>query len=63
MDWKNNYSRWISYPDLNTELKNQLVELDINDQVIEELFYKYLEFGTGGIRGELGQEPIVLTST
>jgi phosphoglucomutase len=54
MDWKNNYSRWISYPDLDIELKNQLLNIENNEQGIEELFYKYLEFGTGGIRGELG---------
>ncbi|MGE6754755.1 phospho-sugar mutase [Rossellomorea sp. NPDC071047] len=54
MDSKNNYSRWISYPDLDIELKNQLLDIENNEQAIEELFYKYLEFGTGGIRGELG---------
>ncbi|UXH43199.1 phospho-sugar mutase [Rossellomorea vietnamensis] len=54
MDWKHNYTRWISYPDLNKDLKKQLINIDNNKQAIEELFYKYLEFGTGGIRGELG---------
>ena len=54
MDWKENATRWINYEGLDSELKNQLSELKNDDKQLEEAFYKNLEFGTGGMRGEIG---------
>ncbi|MED1470335.1 phospho-sugar mutase [Bacillus salipaludis] len=54
MDWKENASRWINFEGLDSELKNQLSELKKDDKQLEEAFYKNLEFGTGGMRGEIG---------
>ncbi|MEL3970785.1 phospho-sugar mutase [Rossellomorea oryzaecorticis] len=54
MNWESNYTKWINYSDLDIELKKKLSDVQNNKQAIEDLFYKYLEFGTGGIRGELG---------
>ncbi|KFN03100.1 phospho-sugar mutase [Bacillus clarus] len=54
MDWKQEYSRWLSYANLDTELKEQLENMKQDEKKIEDSFYKNLEFGTGGMRGELG---------
>jgi len=52
--WKENYQRWISKEDLDQELKQQLLEKADNELELEDCFYKSLEFGTGGMRGEIG---------
>lgn len=54
MDWNQQYNRWVKKEELDVELKEQLLEIQDNDQMKEECFYKNLEFGTGGMRGELG---------
>ncbi|EOP62736.1 phosphoglucomutase [Bacillus cereus VD136] len=54
MDWKQEYSRWLSYVNLDAELKEQLENMKQDKKKIEDSFYKNLEFGTGGMRGELG---------
>lgn len=54
MEWKNEYSRWLSFANLDVELKQQLEEMRQDEKKIEDSFYKNLEFGTGGMRGELG---------
>ncbi|ABS23734.1 MULTISPECIES: phospho-sugar mutase [Bacillus cereus group] len=54
MEWKKEYSRWLSYANLDAELKQQLEDMKQDEKKIEDSFYKNLEFGTGGMRGELG---------
>ncbi|KYD09082.1 Phosphomannomutase [Heyndrickxia sporothermodurans] len=54
MSWKSSYEKWSQFNDLNQELKNQLNEITGNEKELEDRFYKNLEFGTGGMRGELG---------
>jgi phosphoglucomutase len=54
MDWKENAKRWINYSNLNEELKQQLEDIKNDEKQLEEIFYKNLEFGTGGMRGEIG---------
>lgn len=54
MDWREQYNRWVEKENLETDLKEQLLDMQNNDQLKEECFYKNLEFGTGGMRGELG---------
>lgn len=44
--------KWKEFSGLDQELKKQLESL--NDKEMEEAFYKNLEFGTGGMRGEIG---------
>ncbi|WP_182102431.1 phospho-sugar mutase [Niallia taxi] len=46
--------KWASFQDLETNLKAQLQELQKSEKQLEDSFYKHLEFGTGGMRGELG---------
>ncbi|MEH7501790.1 phospho-sugar mutase [Neobacillus drentensis] len=54
MDWKKKAESWIKFEGLDTELQNQLTELMKDERQLEEAFYKNLEFGTGGMRGEIG---------
>ncbi|AFQ28792.1 phospho-sugar mutase [Bacillus thuringiensis] len=54
MNWKQEFSRWLSYAQLDAELKEQLENMNQDEKKIEDSFYKNLEFGTGGMRGELG---------
>lgn len=46
------YNKWKSYAGLDKSLKEELDNL--NEDAINEAFYNYLEFGTGGIRGIMG---------
>lgn len=53
MNWQEKLQEWQNFEALDLDLKNEL------DQVtspvdLEDRFYRYLEFGTGGMRGELG---------
>lgn len=54
MNWEQEFSRWLSYAELDAELKEQLENMKQDEKKIEDSFYKNLEFGTGGMRGELG---------
>ncbi|MGM0779549.1 MAG: phospho-sugar mutase [Bacillota bacterium] len=54
MNWKLQADKWLSYRWLDKELKKKLLEIEQNPKILEDCFYKNLEFGTGGIRGELG---------
>ncbi|RSL34657.1 phospho-sugar mutase [Salibacterium salarium] len=54
MEWRHNWNRWNEAIGLDKELKEQLKEIADNEKVLEDSFYKYLEFGTGGMRGETG---------
>lgn len=46
------YNRWIKSKFITEYEKNKLEKL--NKKEIEDRFYKYLEFGTGGMRGIMG---------
>ncbi|WP_062353921.1 phospho-sugar mutase [Bacillus kwashiorkori] len=54
MSWKEHADRWLNYPNLDEELRNELWKVKDDEKKLEELFYKNLEFGTGGMRGEIG---------
>ena len=54
MNWKSTYELWNNYASLDSELKGQLQEMEGNEELLEDSFYKNLEFGTGGMRGEIG---------
>jgi len=54
MEWKEVVSRWANFDNLDVELKEQLQALMQDEKHLEEAFYKSLEFGTGGMRGEIG---------
>lgn len=52
--WKQAYARWADYIQLNEEIKHELQEARHDEHKLEEWFYRDLEFGTGGLRGEIG---------
>ncbi|MFT3656536.1 Phosphoglucomutase [Bacillus sp. B01(2024)] len=54
MSWSKSYERWNQAEQLDSELKKLLVDAEGNEQLLEDFFYKNLEFGTGGMRGEIG---------
>ncbi|MBT2574015.1 phospho-sugar mutase [Bacillus sp. ISL-51] len=54
MSWSKSYERWKQSEHLDSELKKLLADAEGNEQMLEDFFYKNLEFGTGGMRGEIG---------
>jgi len=54
MTWRTTVQKWIAYPHLDEELKQQLLLMQQDEKALEDSFYKNLEFGTGGMRGEIG---------
>ncbi|RNB86142.1 phospho-sugar mutase [Brevibacillus panacihumi] len=53
-DWKKAYQRWRDFPNLDDHLRRDLHALESDESLLMDCFYQYMEFGTGGIRGELG---------
>ncbi|MFP4286396.1 MAG: phospho-sugar mutase [Candidatus Izemoplasmataceae bacterium] len=46
------YETWLNYEGLDQDLKDELKSM--NEEEIEDAFYKPLSFGTGGMRGIIG---------
>lgn len=51
MDYKKEYKKWLEKTE-DKEVINLLRRM--NEQEIEDAFYRDLEFGTGGLRGVIG---------
>lgn len=47
------YEKWMQFDQLDEELREQL-ETTTDEAILEDMFYKNLEFGTGGMRGLIG---------
>jgi len=54
MDWKRQYQRWLSFPALDEELRQELEQMQHDPKKLADCFAQPIEFGTGGMRGELG---------
>ncbi|WP_279620934.1 phospho-sugar mutase [Priestia megaterium] len=54
MSWKETYTSWVNHPNLDPELRQNLDAIKGDEKQLEDSFYKTLEFGTGGMRGEIG---------
>ncbi len=54
MNWEETYKKWINFSNLDVDIKKELELMSQNERMLEDLFYKNLEFGTGGMRGEIG---------
>lgn len=48
------YERWRKEAVLDTDIQNELQEMQGNEEKIEDAFYCDLAFGTGGLRGVIG---------
>ena len=53
MNYKEKYNTWINSDIIDEETKNELKSIS-DEKEIEDRFYKDLDFGTGGLRGEIG---------
>ncbi|MFT8870677.1 MAG: phospho-sugar mutase [Sporolactobacillus sp.] len=54
MVWENVYQKWLNDTGLDRGLRRALDQLAGDQAKLEDSFYKNLEFGTGGMRGEVG---------
>ncbi|RYL93099.1 phospho-sugar mutase [Sporolactobacillus sp. THM7-4] len=54
MAWETVYQKWLNDKELDEHLRKQLEEIADDRVKLEDCFYKNLEFGTGGMRGEIG---------
>lgn len=54
MSYLEKYKEWCENPYFDTETREELLELKGNEQEIQDRFYRDLAFGTGGLRGVLG---------
>ena len=54
MTWKDTYQSWLSFDQLDADLKADLDQLEDDSDQLEDAFYKSLEFGTAGMRGLMG---------
>lgn len=48
------YQKWLGTPNLDEDIKNELLKIKDNDEEIKDRFYNDLTFGTAGLRGILG---------
>ncbi|MGD8190933.1 phospho-sugar mutase [Brevibacillus ginsengisoli] len=54
MNWRSSYQRWEQYENLDPNLRTQLLKLQDDPKTLADCFLGNLEFGTGGMRGEMG---------
>lgn len=52
--WRDHWKRWSNCFWLDDDLKKQLKQIEKDEKELEDCFYKWMEFGTGGMRGKLG---------
>ena len=51
---RKNYELWLKNAQKDQDIINELISIANDDEEISDRFYKDLEFGTGGLRGEIG---------
>lgn len=54
MSYQKTYEEWCNNPYFSEETRNELKSIAGNEKEIEDRFFKELEFGTGGLRGVIG---------
>lgn len=54
MSWKETYTIWNEFKNLEPTLKEELESLKDDNATLEDAFYAPLEFGTAGMRGVIG---------
>ena len=59
MDMMGLYQLWLEKTSDNVTLQEELLNICGDADAIEDRFYRELEFGTGGLRGVLGDRKSV----
>ncbi len=54
MEYLKKYEEWCNNPIFDLETRKELESIKNNEEEIKDRFYKDLEFGTGGLRGVIG---------
>ncbi|WP_124065941.1 phospho-sugar mutase [Clostridium sp. E02] len=54
MNYMEQYIQWSTSPLFSRETREELKQLEHQEEEIKDRFYKELEFGTGGLRGVMG---------
>lgn len=54
MEWKQKYEKWVRFNLLESELKEELESIKGDEELLKDKFNRNLEFGTAGIRAEIG---------
>ncbi|SOC29201.1 Phosphoglucomutase [Brochothrix thermosphacta] len=54
MSWKKQYHNWDEFQELDETNRAELDAIKADKEALEDCFYKYIEFGTAGMRGLLG---------
>lgn len=48
------YLQWLTSTKNDKKIQEELIRIESNTQAIEDMFFKELSFGTGGLRGKIG---------
>ncbi|WP_317855090.1 phospho-sugar mutase [Chakrabartyella piscis] len=54
MEHMERYNQWLADPSIDAETKAELQSIAADEKEIKERFYQELDFGTGGLRGIIG---------
>ncbi len=54
MEAKQRYQTWLDDPLIDSQIRQELLAIAADEAEIEDRFFRWVEFGTGGIRGKLG---------
>jgi len=54
MNCRQSYERWLQFPHLVPELRQELEQIKDQEKEIKDRFHQSLTFGTGGMRGVIG---------
>lgn len=54
MEHMERYNQWLADPSIDAETKAELKSIELDEKEIKERFYQELDFGTGGLRGIIG---------
>lgn len=54
MEAKERYQSWLTHPLIDPTTKEELLSIEADRGEIKDRFFRWVEFGTGGIRGKIG---------
>ncbi|WP_066504833.1 phospho-sugar mutase [Abyssisolibacter fermentans] len=54
MEYRQNYDKWLNESYFDESVREELMNINNNEEEIKDRFYKNLTFGTAGLRGKIG---------